>query len=403
MVLWFVIVLTIVGMSLSLVMYAHLLPFIGTLGDIKEYNMAYYGAQSSLERSLLVLRQREAWFDGAWGVQWTWFVWPATDIVSSFGLFDRSWNTLYRRIAGRSDTIPWTGMGNIEPNLITNGTSNDYNTLWYIYPQNIPLWYDSTPSYGAYRSDSNAIRSLSWSWIGLTVSLTLNDTIKNMFLTQWWVGAESLDSTTDYDGDGTSDDIAVDRWRKWSYTDTTTSQSWSFTILPRSVVSYNSSSVGMVSVDDESIRESIINNNPANGSTLVISNPLNQWWFNPLWIVSNPLATSHRIITDYGSLSGVSFIDLLAWWMPNLIITKQMLTLSLFSPLMAQIGSLYPFIQYKVVCEWCDSGVSAGWPQIAQPYFLINGESTIGHYTVTMQLKKWINNDGVVSQFTVIF
>lgn len=60
MVLGFVIVLSIVGIGLALIMYANLLPFISTLGDIKEYNMAYYGAHSALERSFLVLRQRDA-------------------------------------------------------------------------------------------------------------------------------------------------------------------------------------------------------------------------------------------------------------------------------------------------------------------------------------------------------
>lgn len=400
MVLWFVIVLSIVGVSLALVMYANLLPFIGTLWDIKEYNMAYYGAQSALERSLLVLRQRESWFEGEWWWTWNTFVWPVSDRLKDFGWFEREGNNLYRHIEGRDSQVPSPGQGMVEPYLLSGAVSNNYNILWYIHPQTIGLWYDATDVRDAYSMDDSIIRSFSWAGHGLSAYLTLNDTIKNAFASQW-SNASNLSVDDDYDGDGTSDDIAVDRWRKGHYYNVDNLQSWTFTILPRSVITYNSGGIGTVSAnDDESIRESVINT-VLTGAVLRISSSTNEWEFNPLSTVYTPNASSHRIITDYDQLSGTSFIDLLAGGSPDLPITQQSLTLSLFSPLLTSLSNLYPFVQYKVVCEGCDS--SSSWSLLAQPYFIINGKSTVGDYSVTMQLRRSIDEAWVVSQFTVIF
>lgn len=66
------------------------------------------------------------------------------------------------------------------------------------------------------------------------------------------------------------------------------------------------------------------------------------------------------MITDYDIVSGISFGDMLAGGSADIFVTQQALTLSLFSPLMTSIGTLYPFIQYKVVCDGCDSLASSG-------------------------------------------
>ncbi len=402
MVLGFVIVLSIVGIGLALIMYANLLPFISTLGDIKEYNMAYYGAHSALERSFLVLRQRDAWFDGRSGMTGSSFVWPASDDLAWSQFLDRSDTTLARHIMGRGDTIPGTWLGTIERHLVSG--SNDAHILPYNQSHTIALRYDAASLSDAYRSDIDVIRSLSGSWIGLQLAFSLNETLKDLFLTQWGVGAADLDTASDYDGDATSDDIAVDRWRLWSYTNVDTLATWSFSILPRSVVAYSSWWVGtVITNDDESIRESVINTPPGNGLSWRISHTINQWWFNPLATVLSPTAVTHRLISDEQSLSGVSFIDMLAWGTNDYSFYKQSLTISLLSPLLTSIGTLYPFVEYRVVCEWCDSGVSLTGPQIAQPYFLIDATSTVGDYTVTMQVQRSISDEVLVSQFAVIF
>ncbi len=60
MIVGFVLILSIVGIALATALYSNFLPYFSLLSDIKNYNMAYYGANTAIERSLLVLRYQEA-------------------------------------------------------------------------------------------------------------------------------------------------------------------------------------------------------------------------------------------------------------------------------------------------------------------------------------------------------
>jgi hypothetical protein len=58
MLLIFIFIVIIVGVALVMSIYSLFLPFINSLGEIKMYNIAYYGAVSSLERAMLTLKYR---------------------------------------------------------------------------------------------------------------------------------------------------------------------------------------------------------------------------------------------------------------------------------------------------------------------------------------------------------
>ena len=159
MIIIFVLILWIIGLSIALALYSSFLPYFSLLRDIKDYNMAYYGANTAIERSLLVLRQQEAWFE------WTgwWIRSMSADVQSDvsynqdFGYFDNKTDLMWR-IQSRSQdgVLPiWWKWNSKVYNLTT--WSNDYNVLSYGRTQTIPLWYDGTPQKNAYQKDSIAV------------------------------------------------------------------------------------------------------------------------------------------------------------------------------------------------------------------------------------------------------
>jgi hypothetical protein len=56
MLIIFVVILMVVGLTILGVLHSLFFPFLEQLSDIKQYNIAYYGAVSSVERGMLALR-----------------------------------------------------------------------------------------------------------------------------------------------------------------------------------------------------------------------------------------------------------------------------------------------------------------------------------------------------------
>lgn len=65
----FMMILSVAGVAIALSLYSLFTPYFSLLKDIKHYNMAYYGANMAMERSLLVLRQQGPGFEGTGGWQ----------------------------------------------------------------------------------------------------------------------------------------------------------------------------------------------------------------------------------------------------------------------------------------------------------------------------------------------
>lgn len=388
MILGFILVLSIIGIALSLSMYANLLPFIGTLGDVKQYNMAYYGAQSSLERSLLVLRYQDAGFEWEGGRIASTNIGPVSDYNPTFGQFMATNSELYRQITSRGSQIPLSWLGNVDIDFLS-GTSNEYNTLDYNAFDVIQLGYDSTSDDRSYVQDS---RYLFNTGVSLSVQFRLNPVAFRNFNTVGW--ALCSDNGCDADGDGVDDDVAVDWWWKWKYTNG--ASSGMFSIFPYQSVSYLNG-VGSVQNDDEAVRESLI----SDVAREVLRFGVGGDSFNPVSpSFGRDDGIKHLIVTDNDTLSGTSFATMLQGsTTPSF--GFQQLSLGLINPLYAQQGSLYPFLEYKILCNGC--GTQDGESQLAQPYFYITAQSKIWDYDVRMQLIRSSQDDSLVSSFTVIF
>lgn len=408
MVLGFIIILSIIGTLLALSMYANLLPFVGLLGDVKQYNVAYYGAQSAIERSLLVLRTQDAWFQWKWWTIGVFHEWPVSDKFTTTGTmwpFGQA-GEMYRSIDGRWVTVPLPWWGNIPHNLLS-GESNDFNMLWYGQLEKIFLRYDASTSTGAYYNDSvdkNTYVFLSGAAGGgsnISLAARVNPVIFEMLHDGDYNGY--LDTVTDIDGDWLTDDVALDRSWRGDYDDG--SQSWSFHILPKSRVSYVNPNNPNVLSWDEFIRESILNTQSGVaifGWTSNLFNPTAGITVNGLENRQDGL--SHLLISDNDDLTGVDFTTLLSAT-AALDVFFQTLELSLINPLWTKWNgtnkSIYPFLEYQVKCSVCE--LWAGKPQFAQPYFTVHGQAKVGEYEVKMQLQRSASDDSAIAWFTVIF
>lgn len=364
------------------------MPFIGTLGDIKDYNMAYYGAQSSLERSLLVLRYQWPWFNGEGWTATASSTGPVSDLGSGFSFFSDPWNEMYWKIIGRGPLVPMSGLWNVESAFLS-GSSNDFNMLDYATLNKIILWYDSTVGENAYALDTNAVQS---SGVSVSVLLRLNPITYQSFDTLW---DGNLCESCDTDGDGVDNDVVVDRWWKWLYDDSWLS--WTFSIFPYQDVFYNNG-LGTVQGLDQAVRESYINDPEEEilvfwGAGSYNYNPINPTF----WGLDD---TQHLMITDNNSLSWLSFQDLLTdGVVPS--VNSQAISLGIVNPLTTIDWSIYPFIEYKVLCSGCGD---QNWEsQLSQPYFYITAQSKVWDYDVKMQLVRGADQDAFVSSFTVIF
>lgn len=388
MIIWFVLILSTVGISLAIALYSNFLPYFSILSDIKNYNMAYYGANTTIERSLLVLRYQEAWFEGTWGWDRAWNVYgPSSDSDNSiFSYYSTMNSTLMWSIMWRpfANTIPWINNGMIQWSFLWDRITNDHNVLSYNQPQTIPLWVDNTPDSDAYSGDMSRDY-----FDGKDIELLLQFTP----LVYTWFAEQWLCFTNDNSGDWVKDEVVVDRWWKWVYIDGS-NDSIPFSILPRSLVGLLSWGTEIiVQEDDESIRERDINTMFSQGNGLIFwekMNPLYGWWLrdserNKHLMIGSEILSGDEIDQD-------SFNTLLQ---NPATIKDQELNLFLAKHLTTCDGNIYPFLEYIIKFVWDN--------KISQPYFSVHWKSQIGKYTVNMYLKKSINKKETLNSFTVVF
>lgn len=283
--------------------------------------------------------------------------------------------------------MPLSGLWNVEPAFLS-GTDNDFNMLDYASLNKIVLWYDSTLGENAYAVDTNAVHS---SGVSVSVLFRLNPITYEGFQALW---DGDLCDSCDADGDGVDNDVAVDRWWKWLYDDGWLS--WTFSIFPYQDVFYNNG-IGTVQGLDQAVRESYINDPE---QEILI------FWgggaFNPI----NPTFSQddeapHLMITDNDSLSWLTFAELLSDGVVSPSVSSQAISLGVVNPLTTSLWSIYPFIEYKVLCSGCGD---QNWEsQLSQPYFYITAQSKVWDYDVKMQIVKGADQDAFVSSFTVIF
>lgn len=396
MIILFTLMLWIIWLAIALSLYSNFLPYFSLLKDVKQYNMAYYGANTAIERSLLVLRQQES------GFEWKgWRQWWDLDVLSdnsfnNFSYFTKD-TTLLWNVQSRSNnlTIPLAGMWNSNY-YSTMEWLTDYNMLSYGKTQTIKLWVDSTATSHSYQKDTERTQ-YDWESISLEAHIPLD--IREIFAEQT-SAEESLlcdgwsVEECDADNDSVVNDILISWWLNgflnywW--------ENYNFSILPRNIIGrLGDTDTPIVFNNDEAIRETDINEmseEPGKKSIVWSDN------INPLISLSNIARENHgswhlligsETIFD-GNVHQSTFSELFR----NSDVVDLELKLSLLQRLLTRWGQIYPFINYRLVTDT---------ESLSQPFFYIQWTSKVGDYSVQMNVRKPVDKSNGLDSFTVIF
>lgn len=366
MLLIFAFILLGIGVGILVSIYSIFLPFIKNLGEIGDYNTAYYAAISSIERGELVLKYRQPGFEGSgWynsGTNWG----PQSDYKTwAFGFINANTNNGMRwSISSRTTNIPNTGHGNIEY-LLADQTSADYNTLNYSSAEKIILSYDSTNDVQQYYTAGENIVY----YTGGTLEWKLRLPPKVLS----WFGWALLCTYCDADQDGVWDDIVVDRSLEGQ-------KNMYFKILPNISILYYSG-LHVNENQDIAIRESIIN----------MTGDIDFEQFDPIKNHSSSSLSGHVVIANDPSSINTNYFSTILW--NNNTYTGLTLNIWLINLLTTSNGDIYPFLEYQF---------SVSSP-VADRFYNIQGNGHIGEYDVQITVKKPTSQWSIAWSFTVIF
>lgn len=367
MLLAFTFILLSIGVWILVSVYSIFFPFIKNLGEIGNYNTAYYGAISSVERWELALKYRGPGFEGSGGyVNGTDVWWPQSDTKLSwenFGFVGIDPNGMRRHITSRTNSVPNPWAGNVEYLLAGTG-STDYNMLNYATAEKIILSYDDTTDEQYYYADGGTTQEYDGT---LTWTLRLPPKVVSGF------NGAVLCDTCDLDDDGLWDDVVGDRsmegYKNGMY----------FKIVPNVATLYYSGS----HVDqnkDIATRESVINDNGDMdfGDSF---NPISKYTTNDL--------TKHVVIANNPGNITETFEQILL----SSSYTWLSLHLWLINLLKTVNGDIYPFLEYKFTTI----------NPISDRFYTIQGNGRVGEYDVQVVVKKPTSQWSIAWSFTVIF
>jgi len=375
------IVLLIIWSALVVSVYSIFWPFISNLWDLKNYNIAYYGAISSIERANLILKYHWAGFEWSWWWIWATWIWPNNDkIANNFWQLVKNWNWAWYEIKSRVNwELPWNNNWNIPVDLWDNSSKN-YNKIEYNDSQEFILDIDNTSNISDYYT-----WNISISWFNLKSPLVISWTFRlpPAIKSNFW--DEDLDISKDIDGDWVTDDIIINRTLFWNY-------NWqTFNTFPTFSINYNTSKVND---EDTAIRESVINNWWSN-----INYWQDFWWnkasFTPIWSTKASQPTEQNIIPLNLALTGMTFSQILqnTTWLH--------LKFSLVNPLKTTENYLYPFLEYNL--NFCSDIACNNKITIPDRYYNIYWNSKVWKYNVQIKVKKPIVNSDAASDFAIVF
>ena len=376
MVIVILIILLIVWVALVGALYSSFLMFYGTFGDTLEYNKAYYGAVSGLERAQLVLRYRSPWFEWSGGWMWNGDIGINVDhIPSNFSVFTGDTTGILWNISSRATTIPASWEGNVEWMLAT-GDSLDYNMLDYVNAENFSFEMDNKTG-SPYIKTPGKTKGAQSFIVRLRLPSVLFTDYEFGKLQEEWI---------DVGNDGISDDAVVD----WSFRGNYNSAP--FQVLPTTSVRY--SLPREVLYDRDSIfRESRIN-------TLTNTNS-----YLTFWNTHSPF--SPHSSTPY--LSGITVISsqesVISGWAFNKLLTDStdlIFRTSLLNLLYSEKQNVYPYLEYQLSFFGGSNG--NGTPtQISDRFYTIDARGKFGSYEVKLLVKKPTIKESILGSFTVIF
>lgn len=376
MIVAFSLILSIIGLSLAFALYSNIIPYFFLLKDIKQYNMAYYGANTALERSLLVLRYRDAWFEWAWWRMWEILNGPQSDLLwqNNFGYYTVD-NYIHRSIGWRTNdtynTIPFSWKWNANQYALLTWDDDNYNKLAYGQSQKFLFRYDSTSSENAYNTWSDITH---FSGQNVDLLLELPNSIKHSDEEENKM-CDNEGCWEDLDQDWLDNDVMV-AWRfDWYY-------KWEqFSIFPRILMGIEDDKP-LVLAGDMAIRKNII------WKSIGFSGSI-----NPVWDENESLSW-HLMIGSTELVDEIwkySFSELytdpsITWLSLSLIGQQKIYDID---------DNIYPYLRYKLTV-WDNSSV-------AQPFFDIIASSKVWPYTVSMNVRKSVDKKSIIDLFTVIF
>ncbi len=364
-----------ISMALTVNVYSIFSPFIQQLGDITDFNQAYYGAISSLERANLALRYHYPGFEGSWWKIDNTVIGPISDQdLSRYGRLNNGANWMVWQISSMSNWNIPSDKGNIDPDFVTSSNSW-FNQFEYFQNITFHLYQDnSNQPYETWSTTSIA-------WLNL-ISGTIRLPVK--ISTSIW---DLKDDEHDLDWDGLVDDIVIWRSLKWKY------NSEEFVILP---TLYANFSAWLILSGDTNIREDIINYISNWLWQIIFDNNKNPvaglgWWGSSL---SREDIAYHNIIPSNSPLSWNSFNEIFNW--PNISeIQLNFFTTNLFEG----VNWIYPFLEYRFEFK------NSLWDKIEVPdlFYTLKGTGKVWAYKVQIIYQRPITTQSQFSQFTIIF
>ncbi|MBS8122235.1 hypothetical protein [Candidatus Vampirococcus lugosii] len=369
-----------IGGAIVFTVYSLFNPFIENMGDIKNYNIAYYGAISSLERGNLALRYRDAGFEGSGGWTGTTDFGPNSDhLKNDYGRLATQNNSMYWEIKSREGiTIPSAGDGNVDLALQYTGTtyehSKDYNKLGYNMIEEFILTLDDTNENDAYSSSTTSNKNIV-NLDGIDATFRLPPYIKDKFSGP----TNPLCTLADCDlsGDGIDNDIVVN----WDISGKHNSNN--FSLKPSIEVSYAAGSVGN---KDTAIRETHVNND----KTIEFYNSM-----NPTSSLPSHDPDKNNIIPSNHAFSGSNFDYIFSNTNEDLSISFSLVNLLATSVMYDSNNRIYPFLEYKIKFD----GVS----EVPARFYNISGIGEVGEYQVKIIQRKPTSERNIASDFTILF
>ncbi len=379
MLLLFALILMFISMALTVNVYSIFSPFIQQLGDITDFNQAYYGAISSLERANLALRYHYPGFEGSGGNMDGIWVGPISDQdLTKFGRLNNGSNGMIWQILSMSNGVIPSDKGNIDPDFVTSANSW-FNQFEYF--QNITLNLSQDTGTEPYET-----WSITYIWWLSLISGTIKLPVK-IYSSLW----DLKDDEHDLDWDGLLDDIVIGRSLKGK-------DNWEdFVILP---TVYANFSAWLILSGDTNIREDIINDISAGNWSIQFAtnkNPVNGLGGGTTSIPREDIPY-HNVIPSNSSLSWEDFNNILASTIPGHSITW--IQLNLFTTnLFDGLNGIYPFLEYRFEFE------NSLWGKVRVPdlFYTLKGIGKVGAYKVQIIHKKPTTTQSQFSQFTIIF
>ncbi len=371
MFLAFSLVLLFVVIGILASVYSIFFPFMQNLWSASDYHTAYYGAVTALERAELVLKYKGPWFEWSW-----WFLWdsaygPASDYTPALlpGLQEwLGWN-----ISSRTTTIPMSGMGNVDPMLVT-WDSRDYNQLGYVNIERFLLYYDQTDTPSAYYDSWDSSFAF---FSGNSITWTIR--LPQRAFTAFWrdSNAKLCDESSPCPSseEQENDTVAV----AWSLVGLHNGND--FTILPTSDIFYVAQQKEVNYPKDTMIRDSLIN---ATGNIAFLNS------FTPIandgdyW---NALTWHTVISSDEWEIIDKNFQNIFA----STDFSGLRLSFNAATLFRAFNGSVYPYLEYQFT-----------FPQpISDRFYTIQWKGRVGDYDVNITVKKPTVEGTIGSDLTI--